>query len=255
MIDWSGHVGERFGRLVIVKPVGVGRGRTGYECKCDCGGTKIVKVYQHLTRGKVKSCGCMGRERRANAEAKEKEKESARRERWAAVCAEQERRRIEREHECEERKEASREYAKYVKDNRHIYFVWQNMVQRCTNPTHPKWRRYGARGITVCGEWRHDFRAFCEYAKANGYRRGLTIDRVDNDGGYMPGNVRFVTIKDNCRNQSRTIRIRIEGKERPLMDVLDERNISRETYETRRKRGWSIERAALTPASHTPPAP
>lgn len=67
------------------------------------------------------------------------------------------------------------------------------MRQRCTNPKHPQYRRYGGRGITVCEEWLKDPRPFIEWGMAHGYAKGLEIDRRDNDKGYSSGNCRFVT--------------------------------------------------------------
>jgi hypothetical protein len=76
-----------------------------------------------------------------------------------------------------------------------------NMKQRCNNPKHPSYDRYGARGITVCKEW--DVRAsapFVKWALANGYEEGLEIDRRDNDKGYSPDNCRWVTREVQTRN-------------------------------------------------------
>ena len=92
-----------------------------------------------------------------------------------------------------------------------LYSVWQNMVQRCERPGHPWWRRYGGRGIKVCTEWRKDVRAFVRWALANGYRQGLEIDRIDNDGNYEPANCRFVTHSENLHNRSPFKRVKETG--------------------------------------------
>jgi hypothetical protein len=82
-----------------------------------------------------------------------------------------------------------------------LYDVWRNMCQRCENPQNNRWNSYGGRGISVCSEWRNSVKAFLDWALANGYRRGLTIDRVNNDGNYEPDNCRFVTDAENRRNR------------------------------------------------------
>jgi len=62
---------------------------------------------------------------------------------------------------------------------------WQNMKQRCTNPKHPKFHRYGGRGIRVCDDWL-DIDVFYKWSVANGWEKGVSIDRIDNDGDYCP---------------------------------------------------------------------
>lgn len=77
------------------------------------------------------------------------------------------------------------------------------MLARCTNPAARSYRDYGGRGITVCPEWRADFWAFVAYVADNLGERpdGHTLDRIDNDGNYEPGNVRFATRSEQNRNR------------------------------------------------------
>lgn len=90
-----------------------------------------------------------------------------------------------------------------VETRRGMYNSWQNMKQRCLNPNHPKYHRYGGRGIDICKEW-HTIEGFTEWAINSGYKKGLTIDRIDNDGIYEPDNCRWVTHAKNSRNKSTT---------------------------------------------------
>lgn len=87
------------------------------------------------------------------------------------------------------------------KNNFRLYRVWDGIIQRCCNPNAKNYHNYGGRGISVCNEWRNDFSVFEEYCVSNGWRDGLQIDRVDNDGNYCPGNIRFVTQTENLRNK------------------------------------------------------
>lgn len=90
-------------------------------------------------------------------------------------------------------------------EHRSIYGALCNAIARCHNPEHPAYNRYGARGITVCEEWRSlDYMNFYNHIGPKPTEKH-TLDRIDNDKGYEPGNVKWSTRKEQSRNLSTSI--------------------------------------------------
>lgn len=90
-----------------------------------------------------------------------------------------------------------------------LYRVWSVMLDRCQNKNNKGYENYGGRGIKVCDRWKTDFVSFYNWAIDNGYKEGLSIDRINNDLGYSPDNCRWATKKVQSRN---TRRIMITNK-------------------------------------------
>ena len=84
-----------------------------------------------------------------------------------------------------------------------IYNSWNNMKQRCTNSRHPKYPRYGGRGIKIFEDWL-EIKNFYQWAKDNGWRKGYSIDRIDNNGDYCPENCRWISVSENSRKKRTT---------------------------------------------------
>jgi hypothetical protein len=80
------------------------------------------------------------------------------------------------------------------------YNAWNNAIDRCHNPDHKGFKYYGGRGITVCQEWRESFETFLEHIGPKPDPK-LTLDRIDNNRGYEPGNVRWATPKQQANNR------------------------------------------------------
>lgn len=103
-----------------------------------------------------------------------------------------------------------------------LYGVWNSMKQRCSNRAADCYERYGQRGITVCDEWKTSFVSFYDWAIAAGWKRGMQIDRIDNNRIYEPSNCRFVTPTENGRNKRNNRLLTVFGETKPLSAWCDD---------------------------------
>ena len=85
-----------------------------------------------------------------------------------------------------------------------IYRAWCAMKERCYSSACLAYKYYGERGIIICDEWLNDFEAFLKWSLENGWVKGLSIDREDNDGNYEPDNCRWITIKEQSYNRGKS---------------------------------------------------
>ena len=130
-------------------------------------------------------------------------------------------------------------------NNRH-YKRWWGMIDRCTNEKNPSYDRYGGRGIKVCERWR-DIRNYLSDLP-DGYFEGAEIDRIDNNGDYEPGNVRWATASQNCDNRRTRHSIEFLGVTKSLMAWSRDIGISETSLRERLfVRNWPIEKALTTP--------
>lgn len=111
---------------------------------------------------------------------------------------------------------------------RKIYKVWSNMVNRCENAKNSKFVYYGARGITVCDEWK-DFNKFYEWCMENGWEIDLTLDRKDNDLHYEPNNCRFISLAEQQRNKRNNLIIFFNGENKTITEWSRDLGVSRRT--------------------------
>ena len=120
------------------------------------------------------------------------------------------------------------------------YTCWYSMIQRCTNKNYKQFSDYGGRGIGLCDEWR----SFACFLADMGERpAGLTLDRIDNSGGYNKQNCRWATRAQQQRNTRRNKFVMIDGRPVMMMDVARGRGLCVTTVRVRLHRGWSMERA------------
>ena len=127
-----------------------------------------------------------------------------------------------------------------------LYFVWVQIIQRCTKPNNPNYHQYGGRGIDVFTAWKEDFSRF-ERDVMPLWKPGLQIDRIENDYGYFPGNIRFVSSKENNRNRRDNLLLTIGNSTRTSAEWSEISGINRKTLQTRLADGWSPAEAVFTP--------
>ena len=109
--------------------------------------------------------------------------------------------------------------------NEKLYNTWATMIHRCEDKKRIKYPSYGGRGIKICEAW-HDPNAFMDWAEANGYKDGLQIDRIDNNGDYSPDNCRWVTPKQNSRNRRNTVYLTVNGKTKSVAEWCETIKVS-----------------------------
>lgn len=93
-----------------------------------------------------------------------------------------------------------------------LYHIFVGMKDRCYNKHNSRYKNYGNRGIKICDEWLTDFVKFYSWAMENGYREGLTIERVDVNGNYEPNNCSWITIEEQQKNKTNSIILDYNGK-------------------------------------------
>lgn len=156
---------RRFGRLTALYPTEErNRGNVVWMCKCDCGKQFRTTATSLLTNRTV-SCGCLRKEK-------------------ASITAKRGKNRS------------------HLLSKTKIYSVWEKMKARCLNPKTHSYHNYGGRGISICEAWL-EFEPFFEYVSKLPHfgEPGRSIDRINNDGNYEPGNVRWATSYEQVHNR------------------------------------------------------
>ena len=197
--------GDRYGRLTIIKEVEpASTGTRKFLCKCDCGNETIVRMC-HLRSSKhpTVSCGCYGKEKLLTNGFKHG-------------------------------------FASDKQPYEKLYRVWGRMKERCYNPNSDHYYLYGGRGIKVCNAWAHDYLAFRTWALENGYKDGLTIDRIDGNGNYEPNNCRWATHEEQQNNLRTNVNIEYMGKIHSIAAWARITGIKENTIRSRYKKGLPL---------------
>lgn len=167
--------GDVFGRLIVIgQPFFIRRKsstkrRAIAVCECECHRITAVEC-SHLKGGLIRSCGCLRSD-------------------TTRMLASQ-------------RNRTHGLSTLLNSGTASPYENWKGMRSRCLNDNYHASSRYKGRGITICEEWIEDAKAFCNWAYSNGWKPGMTLDRIDNDGNYCPENCQFLTKNQNVSKQA-----------------------------------------------------
>lgn len=130
-----------------------------------------------------------------------------------------------------------------------LYNVWMSMKGRCRNPRNIQYADYGGRGISVCDRWMASFAAFAEDMGPR--PAGTSLDRIDNNGNYEPGNCRWATRREQQRNQRRAVFVQVDGVTYRAIELADLAGVKTDTIVERAARGLPydqvVSRTALKP--------
>ena len=135
---------------------------------------------------------------------------------------------------------------KHGESRERLYHRWLGMKQRCYDPNVREYKHYGERGIKVCDEWLHDYKAFKAWAYANGYDDSLpgtecSLDRIDNNGNYEPSNCRWVDMKTQRNNSRQNRYITINGETKTVSQWADIYGLKESTVFTRIHRSYPLD--------------
>lgn len=129
------------------------------------------------------------------------------------------------------------------------YNIWNSMIVRCEDPNSAAFKNYGGRGITICDEWRYDFAAFYNHIGKRPSPKH-SVDRINNNGNYEPGNVRWATEREQHNNTRRNHKITVHGHTMSIAEWARFVNMKKVTLITRIKKGWPPAKAVFQPVRH-----
>lgn len=129
----------------------------------------------------------------------------------------------------------SKHLVRHGKSKTKIYRIWSDMRSRCQNANNAAYVNYGGRGIKVCDKW-EDFEAF--YADMGEPPKGLSLDRIDNDGPYSPDNCRWADRKTQARNRRHGKKLTLQGETLTVAEWAERSGLAARTIRARLRNGW-----------------
>ncbi len=260
-------VGKKFGKLTAIKRVQRKGRHIYYLFKCDCGNEKIISK-EAVVAGKTKSCGCLQHKtapnfkdltgkrfgrltviKRADDYISPSGNHSTQ---WFCQCdcgnaciiaASSLIHGITSSCGCKSIETTKELCTTHGMTGTRIYNLYYSMRGRCYNPDSISYKKYGAKGITVCDEWMGEdgFINFYNWSMANGYQEHLTIDRIDGTKGYSPDNCRWATYKEQANNTKATVFLTYKGETKPASEWSEITGISQSAITGRKRKGWTDE--------------
>lgn len=140
---------------------------------------------------------------------------------------------------CFQKEEHLKRVTKHGLGRHPVYFVWHQMMQRCHKPKSPSYPSYGGRGIFVAKEWDTFEKFYASFGKI--WKKGLWIERIDNDGPYSLKNCKWATHREQQGNKRKSIRLTHDGRTMCLAHWAKEFGMCNNTVYYRYRRGLSFE--------------
>jgi hypothetical protein len=256
---------SRFSRLLVLSYLG----NSKYECLCDCGNVRTA-YSADLLKGKVKSCGCLSKEKVLDLVGQRFEKllvlekvdkEGSIHSFFLCRCDCGEEKVIRGKdltagkvkscgnHAVEAIKKANTTHGD---SKSRLYNIHKSMIARCYRSSEKCFHDYGGRGIRVCDDWLGDcgYLNFKSWAMSNGYSDQLTIDRIDVNGNYEPNNCRWSDWFVQVSNRRITLKVEIDGEEKSLSNWCRELDLRYDSVWKRINKYGYDPADALTKSTH-----
>lgn len=199
--------GKSFGRLKVIQYHGYIKEKSYWECKCECGKTTIVQMIL-LRKGRTKSCGCLSVELTVK------------------------RNKIHGETVGK----------KFTKE----YLCWLSIRNRCLRKYSNSYPNYGGRGITMYTPWINSYKTFLNDV-GRAPTKKHSIDRIDNNGNYEPGNIRWATRIEQANNKRCSLKIMYKNELRSIRELSDASGFPYGLIFTRISSGWDVSKAITVP--------
>lgn len=139
-------------------------------------------------------------------------------------------------------------HEKHGETGTRLHTIWKSMKYRCLTPKWKPYEWYGARGITVCDEWKNSYLAFKKWSLSNGYQEGLELERIDVNGNYEPDNCKWITHHEQTLNRRDTLYLVFidTGETLRLYDFCASNNINYHTLNMWRNKNIADEKLSKT---------